>query len=116
LFTGFLVAAAANRSQRVLSTIIDGIRTVLDHVENGVTTLVSHVKAVHQLVAESKELTKQVPSHQVRQQAQLDAIMAKHDIDPATVAAGTWTRPTEQDDDNQFGEKAPQRSGCRATP
>jgi low affinity Fe/Cu permease len=35
-FIGFLVAAAANRSQRVLSTIIDGIRTVLDQVEAGV--------------------------------------------------------------------------------
>jgi low affinity Fe/Cu permease len=32
LFIGFLVAAAANRAQRVLEGVIDGIRTVLDHV------------------------------------------------------------------------------------
>jgi low affinity Fe/Cu permease len=36
LFIGFLVAAAANRAQRVLTVIIDGIRTMLDKVEEGV--------------------------------------------------------------------------------
>jgi low affinity Fe/Cu permease len=59
LFIGFLVAAAANRSQRVLSTIIDGIRTMLDKVESGVEgqrTLIQQnldlTQEVHKLAAE----------------------------------------------------------------
>jgi low affinity Fe/Cu permease len=53
LFIGFLVAAAANRSQRVLSAIIDGIRSVLDKVENG-------VEAQRMLIQQNLELTQEV--------------------------------------------------------
>jgi hypothetical protein len=53
LFIGFLVAAAANRSQRVLSTIIDGIRTVLDQVEAG-------VEAQNALIQQNIDLTNEV--------------------------------------------------------
>jgi len=53
LFIGFLVAAAANRSQRVLSTIIDGIRTMLDKVETG-------VEGQQQLIQQNLALTQEV--------------------------------------------------------
>lgn len=52
LFIGFLVAAAANRAQRVLSAIIDGISTSIDTTEK--------------LVQENTELTRQV--HELAQQ------------------------------------------------
>jgi low affinity Fe/Cu permease len=59
LFIGFLVAAAANRAQRVLTTIIDGIRTMLDKVEAGVEAHrvliqkdIELTQAVHQLATE----------------------------------------------------------------
>jgi low affinity Fe/Cu permease len=53
LFIGFLVAAAANRAQRVLTTIIDGIRTMLDKVEDG-------VEAQRALIQQNIELTQAV--------------------------------------------------------
>jgi len=59
LFIGFLVAAAANRAQRVLTTIIDGIRTMLDQVETGVEAHraliqkdIELTQAVHKLASE----------------------------------------------------------------
>jgi hypothetical protein len=59
LFIGFLVAAAANRAQRVLTTIIDGIRTMLDKVEAGVEAHrvliqkdIELTEAVHKLASE----------------------------------------------------------------
>lgn len=53
LFIGFLVAAAANRAQRVLTVIIDGIRTMLDKVEEG-------VEAQRVLIQQNTDLTEQV--------------------------------------------------------
>jgi low affinity Fe/Cu permease len=59
LFIGFLVAAAANRAQRVLTVIIDGIRTMVDQVEAGVEAQraliqkdIDLTQAVHKLAAE----------------------------------------------------------------
>lgn len=63
LFIGFLVAAAANRSQRVLSAIIDGISTVLDHVSD-------EVNAQSQLIEANTALTQQVAEQAAQIQAQ----------------------------------------------
>jgi hypothetical protein len=59
LFIGFLVAAAANRAQRVLTVIIDGIRTMVDQVEAGVEAQrvliqkdIDLTEAVHKLATE----------------------------------------------------------------
>jgi hypothetical protein len=49
LFIGFLVAAAANRAQRVLSTIIDGISTSIDTTEKLVEENTALTKQVHDL-------------------------------------------------------------------
>ena len=63
LFIGFLVAAAANRSQRVLSTIIDGIRTVLDQVEDGVEAQKLLIQQNIDLTAEVHKLAAEVHAH-----------------------------------------------------
>jgi low affinity Fe/Cu permease len=52
LFIGFLVAAAANRAQRVLSTIIDGISTSIDTTEKLVQENTVLTKQVHELAQE----------------------------------------------------------------
>jgi low affinity Fe/Cu permease len=63
LFIGFLVAAAANRSQRVLSTIIDGIRTVLDQVEDGVVVQNRLIQQNIDLTTEVHKLAADVHAH-----------------------------------------------------
>jgi low affinity Fe/Cu permease len=63
LFIGFLVAAAANRSQRVLSTIIDGIRTVLDQVEAGVEAQKGLIQQNIDLTNEVHRLAAEVHAH-----------------------------------------------------
>lgn len=63
LFIGFLVAAAANRSQRVLSTIIDGIRTVLDQVEDGVEAQKLLIQQNIDLTTEVQKLAAEVHAH-----------------------------------------------------
>lgn len=62
LFIGFLVAAASNRAQRVIEGVIDGIRTVLDHVavtEERLAVAMAQntelTKAVHDLAKEIHE-------------------------------------------------------------
>jgi low affinity Fe/Cu permease len=62
LFIGFLVAAASNRAQRVLGGVIDGIRTVLDHVavtEDRLATALQQntelTQAIHDLAQEVHE-------------------------------------------------------------
>jgi low affinity Fe/Cu permease len=63
LFIGFLVAAAANRSQRVLSTIIDGIRTVLDQVEAGVEAQKTLIQQDIDLTTEVHKLAAELHAH-----------------------------------------------------
>jgi len=72
LFIGFLVAAAANRSQRVLSTIIDGISTVLDHVSDEVTAQSQLIEANTKLTQQVAEQTTQIQAqgHQIQELAQ----------------------------------------------
>jgi len=62
LFIGFLVAAASNRAQRVIEGVIDGIRTVLDHVAATEETLAIALQqnteltqAIHDLAQEVHE-------------------------------------------------------------
>jgi low affinity Fe/Cu permease len=63
LFIGFLVAAAANRSQRVLSTIIDGIRTMLDQVEAGVEAQKALIQQDIDLTTEVHKLAAELHAH-----------------------------------------------------
>jgi low affinity Fe/Cu permease len=63
LFIGFLVAAASNRSQRALTTIIDGIRTVLDHTEHSVETQTALIEANTALTEQVHELAQQIHAH-----------------------------------------------------
>jgi hypothetical protein len=65
LFIGFLVAAAANRSQRVLSTIIDGIRTMLDQVEAGVEAQEALIQQNIELTTEVHRLAAELHAHMV---------------------------------------------------
>jgi low affinity Fe/Cu permease len=60
LFIGFLVAAAANRAQRVLEGVIDGIRTVLDHVAAVESHMVTELDANTKLTEEVHKLTQEV--------------------------------------------------------
>jgi len=68
LFIGFLVAAAANRSQRVLSTIIDGIRTMLDKVEEGVEDQRTLIQQNLDLTQEVHKLAAELHAHMLRTQ------------------------------------------------
>jgi len=63
LFIGFLVAAAANRSQRVLSTIIEGIRTMLDQVEAGVEAQKVLIQQNIDLTTEVHKLAAELHAH-----------------------------------------------------
>jgi low affinity Fe/Cu permease len=69
LFIGFLVAAAANRSQRVLSTIIDGIRSVLDKVESGVEAQRALIQQNLELTQEVHTLAAELHAHMLKTQA-----------------------------------------------
>jgi low affinity Fe/Cu permease len=63
LFIGFLVAAAANRAQRVLEGVIDGIRTVLDHVAATDDKLATALQQNTQLTVEVHNLAKEIHEH-----------------------------------------------------
>lgn len=78
LFIGFLVAAAANRAQRVLTVIIDGIRTMVDQVEAG-------VEAQRTLIQQNIDLTQEVH----RLAAELHAHMIKTSPPSSTPPAST---------------------------
>lgn len=63
LFIGFLVAAAANRAQRVLEGVIDGIRTVLDHVAKVEENMLTELDANTKLTEEVHTLADEVHKH-----------------------------------------------------
>jgi low affinity Fe/Cu permease len=63
LFIGFLVAAAANRAQRVLEGVIDGIRTVLDHVAKVEQNMLTELEANTKLTEEVHKLADEVHKH-----------------------------------------------------
>ncbi len=63
LFIGFLVAAAANRAQRVLEGVIDGIRTVLDHVAKVEENMLNELDANTKLTEEVHKLADEVHKH-----------------------------------------------------
>lgn len=63
LFIGFLVAAASNRAQRVLEGVIDGIRTVLDHVAETDDKLAVALQQNTELTKALHELAKEVHDH-----------------------------------------------------
>ena len=63
LFIGFLVAAAANRAQRVLEGVIDGIRTVLDHVAVTDEKLATALQQNTELTEAVHNLAKQIHEH-----------------------------------------------------
>jgi low affinity Fe/Cu permease len=60
LFIGFLVAAAANRAQRVLEGVIDGIRTVLDHVATVADKTAQLETSLLDEIKKNTELTEQI--------------------------------------------------------
>ena len=63
LFIGFLVAAASNRAQRVLEGVIDGIRTVLDHVAETDDKLALAIQQNTDLTKAVHDLAKEVHDH-----------------------------------------------------
>jgi low affinity Fe/Cu permease len=67
LFIGFLVAAASNRAQRVIAGVIDGIRTVLDHVAVTAEKLAIAVQQNTELTEAVHDLAKQIHEHLMAQ-------------------------------------------------
>jgi low affinity Fe/Cu permease len=60
LFIGFLVAAAANRAQRILTTIIDGIRTVVDQLDAHTQAHTALLNANSELLQSNTALIQQI--------------------------------------------------------
>lgn len=67
LFIGFLVAAASNRAQRVVEGVIDGIRTVLDHVSVTEEKLAIALQQNTELTAAVHDLAKQIHEYLIPQ-------------------------------------------------
>lgn len=67
LFIGFLVAAASNRAQRVVEGVIDGIRTVLDHVAATEESLAIALQQNTDLTEAVHDLAQQIHEYLVSQ-------------------------------------------------